>query len=273
MEIKQTLSDLLKFGDRAAFITQFLEKHNCKFRIIKFSHGKNIEFIKEIKNSNKEIIFFVHYDISNQTLYGANDNSSSVAVMLHAAAFLVNLECLFTIKIVFIDREEIMGALLNSNIKEEDFESIIQTTGSYQYLKNNITDKEVYFFNVELSGIGDCLYFAETSGNIYCDRKILEFLADTAEKNKINFIKIPFLSSDMISIKLLGYKGGIYGAIPELEGKKYLEHNKNDSNNEFFPASWKNIHSNKDNIFSIHEKSLEFVYNFTIHLISNLNNF
>ena len=274
MNIKFILKDLLEYPDnkRSFFIEEYLLNNNINFNVQKYPNGKNIEVVRFGKNPDKEVIFFSHYDIASSTKEGANDNSSAVAIMLKIATYLSNIECQYTIRIVFNDKEEILGALLNKSINTKDIEKIITNVGSFYYLKNyNYKSKIVGVFNLELCGVGDSLYFANKSGSVSCDKVLLDFLSFVANKNNISYIEMSVLNSDMLSVYLNNLRGVVFGAISKIEGKLYAKNNINSQINEYLPSSWKNIHSNKDNFFTIQEKSLDLVYNFTVLIIKNIH--
>jgi hypothetical protein len=274
MEIKSLVKNLVsvKQHERSLFIEEFLENNDISFNIQKYPNGKNIEVVKKGLNPDKEIIFFSHYDISNDTIEGANDNSSSVAIMLSVAKFIQNKEISCTVKIIFNDREEILGALLDKKVNADIFKSseIINQVGSFQYLKNYINRENIKgIFDIELSGIGNTVFFAINSGNVECSAKLIDFLSLIAEKNDFNYIKIPFLASDMISIHTLGLNGIVLGAIPDYNADIFPVNHSKENNVNFIPSSWKNIHSVKDNYFAIQERSLNMIYNFVLLIINN----
>ncbi|HOV15277.1 MAG TPA: M28 family peptidase, partial [Spirochaetota bacterium] len=224
MEIKEILKNLVKTdrNNRANFIVDYIKSINEKVNIFSYKNGKNIEFIKYGQNRDKDIIFFSHYDISKETMDGANDNSSSVAVLLKLIEYLNHVNPYYNIRLIFNDKEEILGALLNKNLDLTDLSKIITNVGSFQYLKSFTNKNNILaIFNLELSGIGDVLYFATKSGLVNCNENLINFLEFVSKKENIKYLKLPILNSDMISIHTLSLKGVVYGAIPEYEGKNY----------------------------------------------------
>lgn len=273
MEVKEIIKSLLQLRpeNRANFIVDYLRNINVFYNVQNYHHGKNIEFVKYGENREKEIIFFSHYDISRETKDGANDNTSSVAVLLKIIEYVSQIDTPFNIRIIFNDKEEILGALLNKNIDIKSISKIINNVGSFQYLRN-FTNRSniVAVFNLELSGIGDILYFATKSGLVGCDENIIKFLEYICKKEQIEYIKIPILNSDMISIHTLSLRGGVYGSIPKHDALNFLNNYSGNINKENMPSVWKNIHSDKDNYFTIQEKSLSNVYDFTTKIIDNI---
>ena len=275
MDIKSIVKDICEVssGKRIEYITNFLRENNIIHNIQKYFDGINIEIIKKGKNINKEIIFFAHHDIYNNSIEGANDNTSSVAVLLFLAKFLYFYEPYYTINIVFNDFEELIGGIFSQSNSKEKINKIIKKIGSFQYLKNKISLRKSYVtFILELSGIGNCLYFADKSGNIICDFNLNSFLAKIAQKLNFKYLKIPISLSDIISSNYFGIKGTVFGSIPLIDGKNYInELNSKGFCKEIYPYVWKKNHTSMDKYYSIQEKSLNMVYKFAVEIIKNID--
>ncbi len=264
MEIKDIVNSIINSKNRAVFIKEFLNKNNITFKEIIYNFGNNIEVTIKGEQS-EEIIFLSHYDIANGTNEGANDNTSSVAVLLCLLLCLKDKKPLYNLKIVFNDKEEVVGGLISNVLNNEKLTNIIERIGSFDYLKYHCNkNKNLRIFILELSGIGDSIYISKNSGNISCDKELIDFTVNIANQNNFKNIIIDVPYTDMVSVHTLGYKGVVIGAIPYNEALLYSQDKKN------YPSIWKNIHSNKDNIFTIQEKSLNLMLNFVITLIENL---
>src|SRR4030042_5465289 len=89
MEIKEIVTEICKepSNKRAAYIQSFLEKNSIFYTLQDFKFGKNIETVKNGTINDKEIILMSHYDIYNPASESANDNSSSVAILLKLAQY------------------------------------------------------------------------------------------------------------------------------------------------------------------------------------------
>lgn len=273
MEIKSIVKEICELSrpQRIEYIIHFLSSNNIPFNVHKYKNGTNIEVSKKGSQIDKDVIFFSHHDIMNYSYEGANDNTSSVAIMLYIAKHIMEVETYCNITIVFNDREEYLGALLSEHYSIEKLNKVISSVGSFQYLKNNLSSEAVLaIFIVELSGIGDSLYFATRSGNIECDRKLNDFLVNIANENKNKYLELPVAETDMISVNVLGEKGTVFGAIPYIEGQNYLnEVNTKDFNKDLYPHVWKKNHTSMDKYFAIQEKALEMVYGFIVEIINN----
>jgi len=247
MEIKSIVKDICENTKekRVEYIINFLRENNITHKIQKYTDGINIEIVKKGKNTNKEVIFFAHHDIYDKSIEGANDNSSSVAILLSIAKFLYFYIPYYTINIVFNDNEELIGSIFSLKNSKEKKEAIIKKIGSFQYLNKKIVLKKFYIaFVLELSGIGDSLYFSSKSGNIECDIKLNQFLNTIAKNLNINHLNIPISLSDIIAINYFGIKGTVFGSIPYIEGKNYLSDlNKKGFCKEIYPHVWKKNHT------------------------------
>ncbi len=274
MEIKSIVKEICEAGNgkRVNYIINFLKQNNIIHKIDKYNDGTNIEIVKKGKNNNKEIIFFGHHDVYNNSIEGANDNTSSVAILLSLAKFLYFYKPYYTINIVFNDYEELIGGIFSMKSSHEKVKAILNKIGSFQYVKKNIQKKKsLITFILELSGIGDCIYIANRSGNIECDKKLNIFLEGLANKLNLNHLTIPISLSDIIAIDYFGIKGTVFGSIPYFEGKNYLNNiNKEGFSKEIYPHVWKKNHTSMDKYYSIQEKSLNMIYNFTVEVIKNI---
>ena len=275
MEIKSIVKDICEIGSkkRVEFIIDFLRQNNITHNIYKYLDGINIEVIRKGKNKNKEIVFFAHHDIYNNSIEGANDNSSSVAVLLTVVKFLYFYEPYYTINIVFNDYEELIGGIFSYKNSKYKIDKIIKKIGSFQYLYKKISLRKTYIiFILELSGIGNCLYFANKSGNIKCDSKLNKFLEDIAKILDFKYLNIPISLSDIVTTNYFGIRGTVFGSIPYIEGKNYLnELNKKDFSKDIYPPVWKRNHTSMDKYYSIQEKSLTMIHKFVVEIIKNIN--
>lgn len=257
----------LNSKERLEYILGFLDKNLIKFSLNTYAYGTNVEIVKKSEMSTKEIVFFAHYDIYTET-GGANDNTSSVAIMLSILQFLVTYDAPYTIRVIFNDKEEILGALLSRHYPIDKLKLIIENVGSYHYLKTCNKDSIAAIFILELSGIGDSIFVADRSGMIPCHAMLNKFCENIAREDEVPFLKIPIPASDMISVHMHGLPGTVLGAIPYREGIEYLSNiEKMGVIKEIYPYTWKKIHSRNDNHFTIQERALKLVYDFVINII------
>jgi len=258
-----------KRNGRIERIIDILDKKRINHSVLTYNSGKNIEisFKGEI---DKDIIFFAHHDISSQTSEGANDNSSSVAVLIEFAELLVAYKPFYNIKIVFTDNEEILGGLLCGTENIDKLTKIITAVGSFDYLKKySDRSKIVSIFNLELCGIGDSIMIAEYSGKVKSSDRLVVFIENIAKSDNYKYVKTSVANSDLLSSYVLGIPGILIGIIPYSEAQYY---NCSVENKKDMPSVWKNIHSDKDNIAAIQERALVMMYKFLERIADNFGN-
>ena len=74
-----------------------------------------------------------------------------------------------------------------------------------------------------------------------------------------------------MSIDYFNLRGAVFGAIPIIESRNYLNvlQEKGDSK-DVYPHVWKKNHTPMDNFFSIQDKALKMIYNFSIKIIESI---
>ncbi len=266
MSIKDILCNLIACGrNRTAYIQEYLTSLGLHPVVQEYSVGqKNIEFFTSNDKEKQDIIFFVHHDISLKTKEGANDNTSSVAVLLALAKIICKQTFAYNVRFVFTDNEELLGAI-STSITSDKLRQIMPHVGSYMYL-NKFPDKEKirHIIVMELSGIGDSVYVASQSGNVITDSELNEKIFDVAQRNNFQIVQLKLPSTDMLSVKVFNLSGTVIGAIPYYQAQNYLMQEKQ------LPTVWRNIHSEKDNLFAIQDKALEMMKNFVLCILEEL---
>ena len=266
MKIKEILCELIAFGrNRTQYISEYLTSLGLAVDVQEYLPGhKNIEFVTSNDKAKQDIIFFVHHDISLKTREGANDNTSSVAVLLALAKSIRGKAFPYNVRLVFTDNEELLGALSPSTTAEK-LQQIMPHVGSFMYLSKFPDKKNIrHIIVMELSGIGDSIYVASQSGNVMTDVSLNKKLLDIAERNNFQSVQLKLPSTDMLSVKVFGVSGTVIGAIPYYQAQNYVMQGK------MFPAVWQNIHSEKDNQFAIQEKALEMMKDFLVCLLNGI---
>ena len=266
MSIKDILCNLVACGrNRTAYILEYLTSLGLCHVVQEYSTGqKNIEFFTSNDETKQDIIFFAHHDISLKTNEGANDNTSSVAVLLALAKQICSRAFAYNVRFVFTDNEELLGAL-SPSITAEKLQLIMPHVGSYMYL-NKFPDKERirHIIVMELSGVGDSVYVASQSGNVMTDASLNKKLLGIAERNNFQSVQLKLPSTDMLSVKVFNLSGTVIGVIPYYQAQNYLTQEKQ------LPTVWRNIHSEKDNLFAIQDKALEMMKSFLLHILEEL---
>ncbi len=269
MQLKTIVENIINrnrtIKGRVEYIVDYLEALNIQVKRHHYKHCENIECFFGNKDSSEEIIISAHHDISLKTNYGANDNTSSVALLLKLANWLRSNECKYNVRLLFNDNEELLGALNGSKITRELLCSIMPNVGSYLYLRDMPDRTRVkHIIILELCGIGDGIYIANKSGNTTCDQLLCDKLFSIGEKNKYNMVRVTIPSTDMISVGTFKMSATVVGAIPYYQACNYS------SDNEKVPAVWKNIHSDKDNLFAINDKALQMCFTYLCDVLKQL---
>lgn len=266
MKIKDIVRELVGCGrDRTRYISEYLSSLKLPFSIQEYSNGqKNIEFSVSNDKTKQDIIFFAHHDISLKTNEGANDNTSSVAVLLALAKIIAGKTFAYNIRFVFTDNEELLGALSASTTPDE-LQRIMPHVGSFMYLSKYADKRNIrHVIVTELLGIGDAVYIASQSGNVVTDVGLNRKISEIARDENFPTVQLKLPSTDMLSVKVFGLSGTVVGAIPYYQAQNYVRQANR------LPAVWQNIHSEKDNLFAVQENALEMMQAFLLCLINKL---
>lgn len=269
MELKEIVKNIVSCNriGRVRYIYDYLNSLNLSPVFFQYADRLwNIEYRKDSTDSKGDLVVFAHHDISLKTREGANDNTSSVAVLLKLSQMVAGLEFPYNLRFVFNDNEELLGAM-NPAVSLEEMKKIMINVGSFRYLKEYPDrDKIKHVLILELCGIGDTIYIAEKSGNVITDVVLNQKLLDIAKRRQQKAVSIPIPSTDMISIKAFGLSGTVIGAIPFYQAKNCGVLEKEN----FIPSVWKNIHSDKDNLFALSNKALEMVCQYLFQVLKEL---
>lgn len=266
MKIKDIMKELIACGrNRTQYISEYLASLKLHFTIQEYFGGqKNIEFSVSNDKAKQDILFFAHHDISLKTDEGANDNTSSVAVLLALAKIIAGQTFAYNIRFVFTDNEELLGALSPSTTPDK-LQQIMPHVGSFMYLSKFADKKNIrHIIVTELLGIGDAVYVASQSGNVMTDADLNRKIFEIAWADNFQAVPLKLPSTDMLSVKVFGLSGTVVGAIPYYQAQNYVRQANQ------LPAVWQNIHSEKDNLFAIQENALEMMKAFLLCLIKKL---
>lgn len=266
MKIKDIIRELIVCGrDRTRYISEYLASLGLHFTIQEYFDGqKNIEFSVSNDNAKQDIIFFAHHDISLKTNEGANDNTSSVAVLLALAKIIAGQTFAHNIRFVFTDNEELLGALSPLTTPDK-LQQIMPHVGSFMYLSKYADKKNIrHVIVTELLGIGDAVYVASQSGSVMTDVELNRKIFELAQADNFRTVQLKLPSTDMLSAKVFGLSGTVVGAIPYYQAQNYVKQA------DQLPAVWQNIHSEKDNLFAVQENALEMMKAFLLCLIEKL---
>ncbi len=254
MNLKQNLTNYIYSNNRFNYIINYLQYNKIDYKIDQYSSLKNIiiEF-NEGFYKKKPLVLMAHYDILNIESHSANDNSSSVIVLLELARSLNNNKCKNNIVILLNDNEEKIGIFYNKDINIDIKNRFVNEIGSLFFINKY---KSLYdeFIILELCGRGDSLYISDKSGQFESDKDLLNLLNNIAKTNNFPFINITVGISDLFSVASFNKKGCVIGTV---NGDYKAAEN---------PLIWNNIHTAEDSIDKIEENSLKLVYNFLLKI-------
>lgn len=216
--------------NRVSYITHVLNKLEVKYSLEYFNaKGYNVPFdlnkpeeiinyvnivakfsAPELVNDNhSSIIFLAHHDIANPNSENCNDNTASVANLLHLCSKLKDIEhtLLHDVYVVFTDAEEIVNpnrcgsGYLAKQIHEGKFGDLL------------------YAVNLELTAYGDIVWVDARSWNVSPESKILNKLLN--EFPDILLVSTPY--NDAGVLRNFEVDSLCLGTLPkdEVEGSKW----------------------------------------------------
>ncbi len=249
-------------SQRLTVITNILDEQNIPYRVQNFDSGKNV-IITFSGRCDLDMIFMAHHDIASDTVQGANDNTASVAILIALAEWLKTENLHYNIHIALTDHEERIGAMLSDNVTNEDRFRIITSIGSYQLLKTFSPTRVKAVINLEMSGIGDKIFLADSSGNVPCTQTLNDMLADIAASQNIPTCRTAISNSDLLSVHIRKMHGTVIGAFPSRNKVKFGSFD--------IPSQWATMHSPQDTIDKIEPETLEMMERFVKGIIKNIH--
>lgn len=170
------------------------EGHDCYREEYKIFGRKGVNVVLVFGEGNRDILATAHYDCAKNSP-GANDNASSVSVLLDLSKRLKSYRPKNRIKIVFFDAEEPVGMRWR--------------LGSTAYIREHGINNLIGVYNLELCGMGDTVGIwpvtKESEGSL-----ALSNLRQTLEEKGYAYReagKLPFFHSDHTSFRKAGFNG------------------------------------------------------------------
>jgi hypothetical protein len=216
-------------------------------------------------DSHKQyLLFSAHYDVVKGSP-GANDNASSVAVLLGLCRELLHRPR--PVRIVFFDREE---AWFHTPVLR------LGLLGSLYYVWKTDLKNVAAVYNLEFCGQGDVLgiWPVKDVGKLPAVRQVAAIASRLGIQYRTTHIPWPFMSSDHLSFRLKGYPNAVTlsllpsGQIPLLENLmceirpiKLLTGRR-----PTLPEPLHCIHSSSDSSASLSEHSLKLMLSLLIEL-------
>lgn len=181
---------------RRNIILDILKSLNYKFDLqeYKTSVEEGVNIIFEAGQGQKDILITTHYDVVPNSP-GANDNASSVSVVLDVYRRLQDYKPLNRIKIIIFDDEE------PTYYRDGCF-------GSREYVKKYGVDNLIAVYNLELCGMGDIVSIWPVTKEVKNSFALLN-LRKTLETLNIYFEEtgyLPCFYGDHRSFREVGFK-------------------------------------------------------------------
>jgi hypothetical protein len=218
--------------------------------------------------NKRHLMFSAHYDAVKNSP-GANDNASSVAVLLGLCNELRNTRV--PVKVVFFDREE--AWLRTPFIK-------LGLLGSLYYVLRNDLSNIAAVYNLEFCGLGDSLAIWPIKDK-QKDIPAIEIAEKAAAELNINFniAYLPSLlhSSDHLSFRLRGVANSLTLSLLPSDQLPMLEHFVSNLNvlalllgdRPNMPGVLSNIHKPTDDSSRLSENSLRLMLSLLMQIIHN----
>lgn len=256
-EFKNFISENI---NRQQWIENWLTKNSINYNIISINNQNHI-YINFPKTSYNQLFriktILVHYD---RVGIGANDNSAAVYQVLYWVKNLFEDMSIHNVRVFFTDGEEL--GLSDENNSQGSL-GIANT-----FKRIGITDEDIYA--IDTCGRGDVLVISSAGKNTGSKAFLNKFSSlyeRTIELAKSScsesWITVPTPYSDNAAFLACGIPAIGITVLPKDEATLYmrnLQMKKNTS--EFYPLTWKMLHTPNDNICSLTNESWELMQKF-----------
>jgi Zn-dependent M28 family amino/carboxypeptidase len=236
--------------------------YECPFLQIK---NIVVDFLPQ--SSKQRLLFSAHYDVVKGSP-GANDNASGVSVLLGLCRELRYAD--IPARIVFFDREE---AWFRTPVIR------LGLLGSLWYVFRTNLRGITAVYNLEFCGSGDFLAIwpiKSKEANLPALKEVEQAAARLALPFKSVHIPWPFISSDHLSFRLLGFKNALtlsllpgnsnplLEALPMFSLPKVLTGRR-----PILPEPLSFIHSSRDTSANLSENSLSLMLSLLLELVQD----
>ena len=228
----------LPLSNRGRFITDCLERTGVKPNLHQFHDNALNSDLTNISVSiggyEKSRVFVAHYDtlLFNGCSDNANDNSSSVSILLEFVDSLSASNLERTIHVVFTDAEEY---------------SSLGAKHLGQQIKTGLYGEVDWVCNLELCGLGTQLFVDDVDNSLQSRILLWE-----------NVISLPTPQNDSVFLRRLGITSSCIGLIPEDEVKSVKQYG--------YCAHWEHCHRRSDSIARISSRDMKRVSDFIMDL-------
>jgi len=241
---------------------------NAEIQEWRFPRTKNLVVDFSPESKERRLLFSAHYD-AVKNCPGANDNASSVAVLLGLCQYLRAAQA--PVRVVFFDREEAWF--------RTPFIRLGLLGSLYYVLKNGKQNIEAVY-NLEFCGLGDSLSIwpvKEKGENIPAVRNAEKAAAKLNLNVKPAHVPLFLLSSDHLSFRLRGISNSVTlsllpaGQLPVLEQfVSSLSISRIISGHRpIMPGVLSHVHKASDDSSRLSEGSLRLMLSLLVEIIRN----
>lgn len=264
--------------NRMTFIVEYLQKRGVKAVVMPIQ-GRNHIYVVFPSESYSPLYniktVIAHYDRFENSP-GANDNSSSVYILLNWAVQLYESRMVHNIRLIFTDGEELGSG---NNGTTLDFQGAFGLAGVFKRL--NIINDDVYVFDCVGRGTVPVLQRTILSKKtpVKMQKRFGTLFARTQSllqaAGKGTWVTLPVSYSDNAGFLVHGIAAVAITMLPQNEASEYMYALLKDKDLEnyvtnkivpegrtveelekYIPQTWKKLHSGEDNILSLTQESI-----------------
>ncbi len=264
--------------NRMTFIVEYLQKRGVKAVVMPIQ-GRNHIYVVFPSESYSPLYniktVIAHYDRFENSP-GANDNSSSVYILLNWAVQLYESRMVHNIRLIFTDGEELGSG---NNGTTLDFQGAFGLAGVFKRL--NIINDDVYVFDCVGRGTVPVLQRTILSKKtpVKMQKRFGTLFARTQSllqaAGKGTWVTLPVSYSDNAGFLVHGIAAVAITMLPQDEASEYMYALLKDKDLEnyvtnktipegrtveelekYIPQTWKKLHSSEDNILSLTKESI-----------------
>ncbi len=266
-----------KSSERREALTRLLnsEGHTYLTEEYEILGRKGVNIVVPFGEGSRDILVTAHYDCVRNSP-GANDNASSVSVLLDLARRLRTYKVNNKIKIIFFG--------------DEEPEKLTWLVGSTAYVKAHGIDNLIGVYNLELSGCGNMVAIWPVTKEV-ADEPVLNNLRQTLTQKGYAYGeagKLPFFNSDHAPFRRAGFKGAFtLSLIPSQDEeaiRKFAQGHVSKLNIMFgawlkkigrepkLPLLFQRYHSPEDKSLYLEERALQLMADVIYSAVTNLDN-
>lgn len=248
--------------------------HEYLLESYNLSGKMGVNIVLTFGNGTRDILATAHYDCVRNSP-GANDNASSISVLLDLAQRLKAYRPNNKIKVVFFGDEEPEG--------------LTWLVGSTAYVKAHGTNNLIGVYNLELSGYGDMVAIWPVTKEVQ-ESPVLNNLRQTLQEKGYAYgeaSELPVFNSDHAPFRKVGFKGAFsLSLIPSQDEeaiRRFAEAHSSKikimvgawlrklGKESHLPLLFQRYHSPEDKSIYLEERALRLMSDVIYHVVTNLD--